>query len=314
MSGEVARPRALVIGEALIDIVDRDGVESSHVGGSPLNVAVGLSRLGIVTTFATEFADDERGRLIADHLDEDGLVVVQTSEASSRTSTARARIGVDGSASYEFDLSWEFRRAPRLGGVSIVHVGSVGALRPPGAARVLELVESLPDDVLVTFDPNVRPALLPSADETRDLVHRFAARAAVVKLSDEDADWLYPDEPSSAAARLLDAGASIVIVTRGERGSTLSTAGTDLHVPAYATDVVDTIGAGDAYMSGVIAALAKGVGVEAVLQGRFDELDLAGAGRAAAAAAGITVGRAGAVPPTTAELDAVLARSAVAAP
>lgn len=302
--------RALVIGEALIDIVDRDGRETSYVGGSPLNVAVGLSRLGIATTFATEFADDERGRSIADHVAAAAVDVVQTAATSAPTSTARARIGVDGSATYDFDLSWEFGRPPETAGFSIVHVGSVGALRPPGAHRVLELIENLPPDVLVSFDPNVRPALLPPAADTRALVDRYAARAAVVKLSDEDAEWLYTDDPSSASRRLLRAGASIVVVTRGEHGSTVSTAAGDLQVAAHTVGLVDTIGAGDSYMSALIAGLARGIGAQRVVEGRFDEHELAAAGRAAATAAGITVSRAGAAPPTTAELDAALGRIA----
>ncbi|WP_285136063.1 PfkB family carbohydrate kinase [Microbacterium sp. lyk4-40-TSB-66] len=313
MTASVSPPRALVIGEALIDIVDRGGAESAYVGGSPLNVAVGLSRLGVETTFATEFAGDDHGRLIAEHVDAAHVAVVQTAVEATRTSTARARIGADGSATYDFDLSWEFARPPRTDGFSIVHVGSVGALRSPGADRVVELVEALPRDVLVSFDPNVRPALLASVDATRDLVHRYAARANVVKLSDEDAEWLYPDDPSSAAGRLLEQGAAIVVVTRGEQGSTLSTRAGDLHVPGHAVDVVDTIGAGDSYMSGLIAALVRGIGLERLIEGRFVDADLAAAGRAAAVAAGITVSRAGAAPPTTVELDAALALTGVGA-
>ena len=309
MSHSLPPARALVIGEALIDIVDREGVESEHVGGSPLNVAVGLSRLGIETTFATEFADDERGRLIADHVERSHVAVEQTA-APTRTSTARARIAADGSATYDFDLTWEFARPPRADGFDIVHVGSVGALRPPGADRVLALVEALPRDVLVSFDPNVRPALLPPASETRELVHRYAARADVVKLSDEDAEWLYPDDPESAAARLLEQGASIVVVTRGGQGSTLSTSAGEFRVPPHTVDVVDTIGAGDSYMSGLVAALAQRIGVDRVVAGRIDLDELDGVGRVAALAAGITVSRAGAAPPTTAELDAVAPQSA----
>lgn len=313
MSAPTTPTRALVIGEALIDIVDRDGVESEHVGGSPLNVAVGLSRLGVETTFATEFADDERGGLIAAHIAGSHVDVVQTAVDQTRTSTARARIGADGSATYDFDLSWEFARPPRTDGFDIVHVGSVGALRSPGADRVVELVEALPREVLVSFDPNVRPALLSSASQTRELVHRYAARANVVKLSDEDAEWLYPDDPTSAAARLLDQGAAIVVVTRGEHGSTLSTRAGDLHVAPHAVEVVDTIGAGDSYMSGLVAALVREIGLDRLLEARFSEAEITAAGTAAAVAAGITVSRAGAAPPTTVELDAAVARTRVGA-
>ncbi|WP_307450736.1 MULTISPECIES: carbohydrate kinase [Microbacterium] len=304
----------LVVGESLIDIVEGDGDSRSYVGGSPLNVAVGLARLGMTVDFGTEFGADDAGARIADRLSRDGVTPIQTAAGAWPTSTARARIRPDGSASYVFDLEWRFDAPPRADGYAIVHVGSVGALREPGAHRVVELIESLPADVLVTFDPNVRPALLASSERTRALVERYAARANVVKLSDEDAEWLYPDDPASAPERLLARGAGLVVVTRGGQGSTIHTPAVELPVPSFPVEVVDTIGAGDSYMSGIIAALVRGVGVAGAATGAFDESDLAEVGRFAATAAGLTVSRAGAAPPTIAELDAVLQRQNLVAP
>ena len=296
--------RILVIGEALIDIVDRGGEPVRHVGGSPLNVAFGLARLGIATTFASEFGEDPDGAAIAAHLDAAGVTIARTADAHRRTSTALARIGADGSATYDFDLEWAFSTPPAVAGISAVHIGSIGALRAPGSGGVLALVESLPEDVLVTFDPNVRPALMPPPAETRALVERYAARAAVVKLSDEDAEWLYPGAADSAPERLLAAGASLVAVTQGAAGSVLHTASARLDVPARPTVAVDTIGAGDAYMSGLIAAIVQRVGVADTLAGRFTEEQLTTIGRTAAVSSGLTVARAGAMPPTAAELEA----------
>ena len=294
----------LVIGESLIDIVDRGGDLTRHVGGSPLNVAFGLGRLGIRTVFATEFGDDEDGDDIVRHLASAGVRIERTGAAERRTSSARALIGADGSASYEFDLEWDFTLAPVASDVIAVHVGSIGALRPPGADRVLALVEALPENVLVTFDPNIRPALVPSREETRLLVERYAARASVVKLSDEDAAWLYPDQ--AVPERLLACGAHLVAVTAGAEGSTLHTGGATVHVPARPTRAIDTIGAGDAYMTGLIAAIASRLGVRRVLAETLQPADLASIGHVAAVAASITVSRAGAVPPTAAELDRAL--------
>ncbi|MBS1906973.1 MAG: carbohydrate kinase [Actinobacteria bacterium] len=298
--------RILVIGEALIDIVDRGGEPVRHVGGSPLNVAFGLARLGIATTFATEFGDDADGAAIAAHLASAGVTVARTAGQDLRTSTALARIGDDGSATYDFDLEWIFSAPPATAGISAVHIGSIGALRAPGSEGVLALVESLPDDVLVTFDPNVRPALMPPADLTRATVERYAARAAVVKLSDEDAEWLYPGQADAAPARLLAAGARLVAVTHGAAGSVLHTGSARLDVPVRPTVAVDTIGAGDAYMSGLIAAIVQRVGVVDALAGRFSGAQLAEIGRIAAVSSGLTVARAGAMPPTAAELEVEL--------
>lgn len=305
MTAPIPPDRALVIGEALIDIVDRADGSDAHVGGSPLNVAVGLSRLGVDVVFATEFGDDEHGRLISTHLADANVGSVQTATRSAPTSTARARIGSDGSATYLFDLTWSFDHPPRTDGFTVVHAGSVGALRQPGAQGVIELVEALPPDVLVTFDPNIRPALLPRREETRALVERFAARADVVKLSDEDAAWLYPEDPSSAPVRLLAQGPSIVAVTRGSAGSDIHTTGRFVTVPPYRTAVADTIGAGDAYMSGIVGAIVRGGLKERVLDGSVDRADLTSIGHFAATAAGITVSRSGAVPPTEDEVAAV---------
>jgi len=305
MSPSSDRERVLVIGEALIDIVERDSGLEEHVGGSPLNVAIGLARLNVDVTFATEFAADRHGELIGAHLADAGITTVQTADAT-RTSTARARIGADGSASYSFDLDWRFAQPPASAGFSVVHVGSIGALRLPGAAAVLDLIEALPETVLVTFDPNIRPALLPERRPTRELVESYARRAAIVKLSDEDAEWLYPGRPTSAPARLLKAGARVVVVTHGATGSAIHTADGFLHIDPLSAVVTDTIGAGDAYMSGLIGAIVRRQSVAAAARGKLGASDLEEIGRVAAAAAGITVGRAGAVPPTEHELALAL--------
>jgi fructokinase len=293
--------RVLVVGESLIDVVDRDGVRTRHVGGSPLNVAFGLARLGIPTVFATEYGDDEDGVAIDLHLASAGVEIERVDAGDRPTSSAVAHIGPDGSASYDFDLEWDFARPPAAARAQVVHVGSIGALRRPGADRVLALVEALPEDVLVTFDPNIRPALMPPATASRALVERYATRAGVVKLSDEDAAWLFPD--GGAVERLLACGARIVAVTRGAEGSVLHSAHSTVEVPARPTVVVDTIGAGDSYMSGLLVAIVNKLGVEALLGGEASPADLASIGRVAAVAAAITVGRAGALPPTAAELQ-----------
>ncbi|HKT57183.1 MAG TPA: PfkB family carbohydrate kinase [Microbacterium sp.] len=304
----------LVVGESLIDVVDRNGDRARHVGGSPLNVAYGLGRLGIPAVFATEFGDDADGDAIAQHLASVGVPIERTDDTARATSTAIAHIGPEGAAVYEFDLDWTFRTPPAVADVAAVHVGSIGALRLPGAERVLAFVEALPGDVLVTFDPNVRPAVVPPVERTRELVERYAARAAVVKLSDEDAAWLYPGGVDEAAARLLGCGARLVAVTCGAEGSDLHTGSTSVHVPARPTRVVDTIGAGDAYMTGLVAAIVTGIGAQSVLDGALTVRDLERIGRVAAAAAAITVGRSGAMPPTAAELARALRDAAVASP
>lgn len=293
---------ALVIGESIIDIVESVGEPVSHVGGSPLNVAVGLSRLGIPTTFATEIGDDDNGRMIRDYLDAANVEVVLTASANRSTSTARARIGADGSATYDFAVRWAVDHPPSSRDYSVVHVGSIGALMQPGAARVLEVVERLPTRTLVTFDPNIRPALLPPRAEVLPLVERYASRANIVKLSDEDADWLYAQDAADAARRLLAQGTKVVVVTHGSEGSVVHTSLGQWPIPPFPTVVADTIGAGDAYMAGLIASVVHRKSIAAAITGRLGEAELMRIGRIAAVAAGLTVGQVGATPPDEREL------------
>ena len=150
----------LVVGESLIDIVrGADGSTVEYAGGSAANVAVALARLGRSVRFATSFAEDDHGALLARHLSGAGVSLAADPRAVARTSTALATIGADGAAHYEFDLEW------RLGAVAddlaplVVHTCSLGAVLLPGADDVLELLHRLRDRATVSYDVNARPAI-----------------------------------------------------------------------------------------------------------------------------------------------------------
>lgn len=296
----------LVVGEALIDVVDRDGVRSEHPGGSPMNVAYGLGRLGVPTIFATRFGDDHRGRSIEAHLRGAAVHVIRGGSAA-RTSTATALIDETGSATYEFDFDWELEplQFPRT---EALHVGSIGALREPGASVVRQLVDARTTDTFVSFDPNIRPALIPGPERSRELVDWYSSRAHLVKLSDEDAAWLFPGASDDEVLdRLLGNGARIAVMTRGAEGSILRSAASSVSIPAAATTVVDTIGAGDGFMTGLIAG-ALDHGTLSLLSEPASEEVLRGIGTLAAIVAAITVSRAGASPPDRGEVDAALVK------
>ncbi|MBO0843056.1 MAG: carbohydrate kinase, partial [Nocardioides sp.] len=206
----------LVVGEALVDIVtSADGVTTEHPGGSGTNVAVALGRLGRPVRYVAAYADDARGRVLAAHLAAAGVRMACSPYVVSRTSTARATIGADGSATYEFDLDW------RLGEISvgtprIVHVGSLAPVLSPGADVVFALLDGLPSGVRVFYDINMRPSLTGTDDEVVASIERAVSYADVVKASDEDLETLYPGaDLDKAVARLLDLGAGAVAVTRG---------------------------------------------------------------------------------------------------
>ncbi|MFE3941761.1 carbohydrate kinase [Streptomyces sp. NPDC059118] len=303
----------LVIGECVADIVRLQGAaDQVHPGGSPANVAYGLARLGHGATLLTQLGPDANGRLIRDHLTGAG-VEVRTDDATAPTPSAAVTLDGAGRAAYTFEIGWT------LGPVSLdrpphhVHTGSVAAVLEPGAATVLGAVESLRTAATVSYDPNVRPELMGDHASAVRRVERCVALSDVVKASDEDLEWLYPgQEPERVAERWLATGPAVVLVTRGGDGALAVLPGGRVTVDALPTEVVDTVGAGDAFMSGTLHALAAHGLLGADGRERLRSLDRARTAdvlRHAAASAAVTVARAGANPPDVAELAAALARS-----
>lgn len=284
--------RALVIGESLIDIVG--GAE--HVGGSPLNVAVGLGRLGRGVDFLTAVGDDEHGRRISEHVGASGVHLV--AERIKRTSTARATVAPDGSADYEFDLDWQLSGTPPVGPPHLVHTGSIAAVRDPGCLAVAALLDAYRVSATVSFDPNMRPSLIDDRDVARVRVENLVARSDIVKVSDEDLRYLYPDrEPEEIAGTWQSLGPAIVAVTMAGAGAEAICAAGEVRVRAHSTEVVDTVGAGDSFMVGLLDALWErgllGADRRAEL-GALDLETLTDALEAGSAVAAITVARPGA--------------------
>lgn len=284
----------LVVGETIIDIVERDGVRTEHVGGSPANVALTLGRLGHRVRLVTDIADDHRGKHARAHLEKSHVRV--TSRDAARTPTALARIQADGSADYTFDIAWD-PATPEVGGAVHVHVGSIAAFLPPGADRIRELLGTLPAGVTVSFDPNIRPSIIGPHPETLKQFESLASVSDVVKLSDEDALWLYPNKtPALVIARLLALGVRLAVLTRGGDGLSLASRQASVHMPAASITVADTIGSGDSAMG----ALIDGVHRESLAD--LTAPTLRRIGGWAATVAGVTTSRSGANPPWLGEL------------
>ncbi|ROS73898.1 fructokinase [Curtobacterium sp. PhB130] len=285
----------VVIGEALVDVVDRPDGRVEHPGGSPMNVAVGLARLGVAARLVCALGHDERGAVIRAHIGASGVELDATT--IDRTSTAVATIDGDGAATYEFDLDWRLDPVSVPAGTPLVHVGSIGAVLDPGAASVLDAVRRRAPGTLVSIDPNVRPSITPDAAAVRSALAPLLAEADVVKLSDEDAAWLWPDRDVDAVLDgLLDSGATVAAVTLGGNGCALANASRRIVVPAPQVEVVDTIGAGDSFTAGLLdGILAAG--------STFSD-DLEALAAHALACARVTVSRPGADPPRRDELPA----------
>ncbi|MCW2758611.1 MAG: PfkB domain protein [Nocardioidaceae bacterium] len=298
----------VVVGEALVDIVDRGTGEppDEQVGGGPLNIAVGLARLEQPALLVTQLGDDERGSRIAARLADDEVELVAAPTASGRTSTATAHLDADGAASYTFDLAWTLGHQ-ELPGCDALHVGSLGTALDPGRSSVVDLVDQAwGRGVFVSFDPNLRPAFLDSAEAAwRDVVS-VADRATLVKMSDEDAALMQPGaDPADIARDLLEGERTeLVVVTHGARGAAGYAAGVEVWVDAPQVDTVDTVGAGDSFMAALLVILSTDGALDTFGAGSMptDEEALRRLLAGAATAAAVTCSRRGADPPTRTEL------------
>jgi fructokinase len=291
----------VVVGEALVDIVVSPQGTAEHPGGSPANVAYGLGRLGAGTALLTSVGDDHHAAAIEKHLLSAGVHLLYGSKGRGATATATAVLASDGSAHYDFDIRWDLPRVAPVTLPKVLHTGSIATFLAPGAAVVRELLEQSHQRCVVTYDPNIRPALLGSQSEAKSIFEELVPFTEVVKLSDEDALWLYPRLSLDAISqRILGLGAGLVAITTGAEGSMLTTRGARVVVPPVRSSVVDTIGAGDSYMSALIYGLLMH-GADGLAPSVLESL-----GRMASKAAAITVSRAGANPPTAEELRAEL--------
>ncbi|HSP59621.1 MAG TPA: carbohydrate kinase [Ornithinimicrobium sp.] len=304
------QPAVLTVGEALVDIVlARGGQETTeHVGGSPANVAVGLSALDHDSRLTAHLGHDERGRRVREHLLDADVVLTPGSDTADRTSTATARLDTDGSATYDFDLLWHVGTQD-LHGVGHLHTGSVAATLEPGASAVLALMARARPTATVSYDPNCRPTIMGAPHQVRSRIEECIGLADVVKASDEDVAWLYDGAPVTDVVHLWGRlGPELVVVTRGGDGALvhLSRTDTTIELDPVRTRVVDTVGAGDSFMAGLLSGLLDGrlLGSAAARERlrRADLDELAPALRRAVACATWTVGRPGAAAPTRADL------------
>jgi fructokinase len=313
----VAPAVVAVAGEAITDMVPAgaDGLFRAAPGGSPANVAVGLARLDVPARMLARLSSDLLGRRLREHLASNGVDLSHAVDAPEPSSLAIVAVQPDGSAAYDFrvdgtaDWQWtDDELATAVDGVVALHVGSISLTTPPGGAVLRRLAARAREVATVTFDPNVRPLLMGSPEEVRGTVHEVLVASDVVKVSSEDLEWLEPSaDPESVAADWLARGPSLVVVTRGGDGAvavgrscgTVERAGVDV-------DVVDTVGAGDSFMSALVAGLHTRGLLGAAARSRLAALDADEAAAVvdeAIAASAITCSRLGANPPSAAELS-----------
>jgi len=313
-----ARAGCAVIGEALLDLVQPEPGRPyvAHPGGGPLNIAVGLQRLGHGTHLLARLSTGPLGETLRRYAEASGLDVSACVRTDEQATLAFATVDDEQQASYDFyvqgtaDWGWTDDELSRLPAVAqVLHTGSLATVLAPGAAALARLFARLHGEGqrLLSFDPNVRPALAGDRAAAVDQVEAFVASAHVVKASDEDLSWLYPEHDLD---ELLDywvtLGPSLVVITSGADGCQAVTASGDrIVVAGEPVAVVDTIGAGDAFEAGLLSGLVDaGLATPSALSTISPEVAVAVLRRATLVAA-LTCQRPGADPPSRGEYAAV---------
>jgi fructokinase len=302
----------LISGEALVDLIpdpDRDGRYDAVRGGSPYNVAIGLGRLGAPTAFVSRISADANGEAQAAALANEGVdlsLVVRDSKPTPLAFVMRGTAQTGSRYSFyldatAFDGRWPFP-AVWPEGARHLHVGSISAVDPRHGESVVAAIGRARELATTSYDPNIRPLVTPDRDSVVALVERQVALASIVKASEEDLEWLYPGrETEDALGQWARLGPSFCVATLGSRGAVAFLGGLRTSVAAPKVEVVDTVGAGDSFMSSLLAAMdrdrALGAGAPTPSLDRL-EAWLA----FAAAASAITCMRKGSDPPTRAEV------------
>src|SRR6266481_1635693 len=311
----------LSCGDALIDFLpvkSADGRDAAApvVGGSCLNIAIGMARLGALAGFVGGISTDLFGRMIADHASASGVDLRYATRGDHQTTLAFVR-HVAGEPQYAFydeataSRNWRYQHGSiPFDEIEAIHVGSTTLTNESGAAEALAMVEDARASVTIAFDPNCRPNLVRDKSRYVDQMDAFAARADIVRMSDVDFEFLYGgSDHAGKATSLIKAGASLFVVTRGIKGAQAwhNEAGA-VEIQAPTVEVVDTIGAGDSFQAALLVALrAIGrIGRQALARTNSEEL-----GRVlsfASSCASFTCGRTGADPPWQSDVGAALYR------
>lgn len=294
-----------VCGEVLIDLLPGTPERIAVVGGGPANTAKALARLGHDVQFIDGISTDAYGQSARAELLADEVKLDLALTSGKPTCLAIVSLGENGGATYEFkiagtatfdfDLKW--LPDPSLHKPKVLHIGTLVTIIEPGASVLYDWALRVAEFAPIVFDPNIRPSVMGDHDLYQAAVEKWAAISSVIKVSDDDLTWLYPDQTmADIAKRWVADGAALVVITRGVNGLMAFTEGGVAEVAGVKINVVDTVGAGDTVGAIVVEAMVQ----DGILSLQGDALQKV-LTRAAAAAA-ITCSRAGAQPPYKHEL------------
>lgn len=315
----------LICGEALYDVFVDDcegsGVElllKAVVGGSPLNVAIGMARLGASVGLASDLARDSLGNRIVAHLAKEQVAATFLRRTAAATALAVIITDDEGKPSYSFSGLDQAIYCPATEAVEQadamitgLHLGSIAIVLPSSARPLLDLARRFADRALISLDPNIRLSIVSDVVIWRRAIDDLRAFCHVVKVSEEDIAVLYGDaDPETLCQGWLSDRTALVVLTRGSAGASLFTRAVGrVQIPAADTAVVDTVGAGDSFMAALLSMLTRKTWVSSATLAALTAGQLFALGRYAALAAGVTCSRRGPTLPTTLELDALDATS-----
>ena len=298
-----------VCGEVLIDLIPgADGVRIPHVGGGPANTAKALARLGHDVQFIDGISSDQYGVMSRAELLDDEVKLDLALKSDKPTCLAIVSLAENGGASYEFeidrtatfDFSLDWLPDPSRYKPNVLHIGTLVTVIQPGADVLYDWAIRVAEFAPIVFDPNIRPAVMGDRDKYQMAVEKWAAISSVIKVSDDDMAWLYPDQKyQDVAQRWINDGVALVVITRGSDGLVGITADGSVEVPGVKIEVADTVGAGDTVGAIIVEAM-----IEKGSLNLTSEVLKATLHRAAVAA-GITCSRKGAQPPYKHELKGI---------
>ncbi len=304
----------LCCGEALIDFLPvktANGADSFQPfnGGSVYNTAIALGRLGCNVGFFGGLSNDFFGSMLADGL-EASRVDISFSVKSPRPTTLAFVSFNDGQPEYAFLDNGSAGRmlvgddVPDIRQpITALHFGSISLINDPAGNTFEQMAVEKSEGRIISIDPNIRPSLIENREAYMARLERMFGVAGIIKMSDEDIAWLQPDTtPDAHAARWLDKGSSIFVLTRGSDGALAFTRDHTINHAAVEVQVVDTIGAGDAFMAGLLASFENQNLLQPQGIGRLDRQSINNALTFASQVAAINVSRAGANPPWRHEL------------
>jgi fructokinase len=295
-----------VIGEVLIDLIPDADQYLAVVGGGPANTAKALAKLGVKTHFIDGISNDEYGQMAKTELLSANVLLDYAQYSNKPTCTAKVTLSSSGSATYEFviegtatfDFSDQWLPNPQRLKPSLLHIGTLATVIEPGASVLSKWAQNVAHVAPIVFDPNIRPAVLGNRDQYVKKVEKWVKISSVIKVSNEDLNWLYPGKSIDEIVKnWLEVGVELVVVTLGDKGITAYRENEEISVDAVKVVVADTVGAGD-----TVGAVL----VEAIVNNGLDNLTgevLKTMLNRAVKAAAITVSRTGANPPSKEEID-----------